>query len=247
MGRTFEALERAKTEYKKVEAPVVEKHDELIPTPARRSDIQVAPGRIHDLKSRILSRQNGRQIRTILLTGTGRGSGTSTTAASLATALAGDFKNKVLLVDANLRTPGLHEVFHIQPTGGIYDVLTKENKPIANFQKVGPGKLFLMPSGVYKPVGNGNFSSPRFNSFLETARRNFDYTIIDSAPMNVFPDTEAICSKVDGVILVISYGKTKRQVALRGKKMLEEAGAHLLGVVINRRKYYIPDWIYRRL
>jgi capsular exopolysaccharide synthesis family protein len=247
MGRTFEALERAKTELKRVESPMVEPHEPLILTPTRRSSIQVAPGRIHDLKSRILSRQNGRPIRTILLTGTGQGSGTSTTAASLATSLASDFRHKVLLVDANLRTPGLHEVFQIEPSGGIYDVLTKEDKPAAQFQKVGPGKLFLMPSGVYKPVSNGNFNTPRFNLFLETARKNFDYIIIDSAPLNVFPDTEAICAKVDGVVLVITYGKTRRQVALRGKRMLEDAGAFLLGVVINRRKFYIPDWLYKRL
>jgi Mrp family chromosome partitioning ATPase len=52
---------------------------------------------------------------------------------------------------------------------------------------------------------------------------------------------------VDGVILVITYDKTRRQVAVRAKKDLEDAGANILGVVINRRKYYIPDWIYRRL
>ena len=63
----------------------------------------------------------------------------------------------------------------------------------------------------------------------------------------MFPDSAAICSRVDGVIIVITYGKTRRQVGLRVKKELEDAGANVLGVIINRRKYYIPDWIYRRL
>jgi protein-tyrosine kinase len=71
--------------------------------------------------------------------------------------------------------------------------------------------------------------------------------IFDSAPVIGFADTQSLCTKVDGVILVVNYDKTRRQVALRAKKELEEAGANILGVIINRRKYYIPDWIYRRL
>jgi Mrp family chromosome partitioning ATPase len=49
------------------------------------------------------------------------------------------------------------------------------------------------------------------------------------------------------VILVITHDKTRRQVAIRAKKELETVGANILGVVINRRKHYIPEWIYRRL
>jgi len=49
------------------------------------------------------------------------------------------------------------------------------------------------------------------------------------------------------VVLVIESGKTRRQVALRAKKELEEAGGMLLGVILNKRKYYIPNWIYKRL
>jgi MinD-like ATPase involved in chromosome partitioning or flagellar assembly len=74
-----------------------------------------------------------------------------------------------------------------------------------------------------------------------------NYVIIDSAPVTRFQDSQSICSKVDGVIVVLSQGKTRRQVAIRIKKELEDAGARILGVVLNRRKYHIPDWIYRRL
>jgi Mrp family chromosome partitioning ATPase len=52
---------------------------------------------------------------------------------------------------------------------------------------------------------------------------------------------------VDGVILVLESGKTRRQVALNVKKQLEDAKGKLLGVVLNKRRHYIPDWIYRRL
>ena len=78
-------------------------------------------------------------------------------------------------------------------------------------------------------------------------RHSFDYVIFDSAPIVGYPETQTLCSKVDGVIMVITYNKTRSHAAIRTKKELEDAGANILGVVINRRKYYIPDWIYRRL
>jgi Mrp family chromosome partitioning ATPase len=56
-----------------------------------------------------------------------------------------------------------------------------------------------------------------------------------------------ICGKVDGVVMVIESGKTRKQVALRAKKDIVEAGGKVLGVVLNKRRYHIPKWIYRRL
>ncbi len=103
------------------------------------------------------------------------------------------------------------------------------------------------PAGLKRSGGEGYFESQRFDGFLNKVRNSFDFVIFDCAPVPGFPDTQTLCSKVDGVILVITFDKTRRQVALRAKKELEDAGANILGVVINRRKYYIPDWIYRRL
>jgi Mrp family chromosome partitioning ATPase len=82
---------------------------------------------------------------------------------------------------------------------------------------------------------------------MDIVQQRFDYTILDSAPITTFAESQAICSRVDGVLLVIETGKTRRQVAIRAKKELEEAGGRLLGVVLNKRRYYIPDWIYKRL
>jgi Mrp family chromosome partitioning ATPase len=53
--------------------------------------------------------------------------------------------------------------------------------------------------------------------------------------------------KADGVMLIIESGKTRKQVALKAKQELENAGAKVLGVILNRRKQYIPGWIYKRL
>jgi Mrp family chromosome partitioning ATPase len=78
-------------------------------------------------------------------------------------------------------------------------------------------------------------------------REQFDYVILDGPPLPRFSEIRVICAKVDGVVLVVKAGKTKREVALRAKKELEDAGGKILGVVINRRRFYIPEWIYKRL
>ena len=93
----------------------------------------------------------------------------------------------------------------------------------------------------------GLFESERFDTFLSKAREEFDYVILDSAPLPSFAEARVLCEKVDGVVLVIESGKIHRQVALRAKKELEDAGAQILGVVLNKRKYHIPDWLYKRL
>jgi capsular exopolysaccharide synthesis family protein len=181
------------------------------------------------------------------VTGTAHGGGTSTTAVNLATSLSDDSRTSVLLVDANLRTPGLHRFFKTGAFKGMSELLQVRGERTFDFKKIGDNNLYLFPCGVKRFRSDGYFESRRFDQFLDNVRNSFDYVILDSAPVPGFPDTQTLCSKVDGVILVITYDRTRRQVALRAKKDLEEAGAHILGVVINRRKYYIPDWIYKRL
>jgi Mrp family chromosome partitioning ATPase len=91
------------------------------------------------------------------------------------------------------------------------------------------------------------FESEWFATFLQKMRDSYDYVIIDSPPVTSFADAQIIGPRVDGVILILEAGKTRRQVALKAKTEIEAAGGKLLGVVLNKRKYYIPKWIYKRL
>jgi Mrp family chromosome partitioning ATPase len=107
--------------------------------------------------------------------------------------------------------------------------------------------LYFFPSGVNYYVQDSRFESRRFDAFIKDVRKDFDYILFDASPLNMFPDSAAICSRVDGVILVVTYGQTRRRAALRTQKEPENAGARILGVIINPIKFYIPKWIYRRL
>ena len=207
MGRTFEAIERAEKEYKKLvrKAGVgPEERYYLAPDGKQNGNGHVKPDRLGSLKTKILTRYTGKAIKTILVTGTAHGGGTSTTAVNLATALADDSRSSVLIVDANLRTPGLHRFFKTDSFKGMSELLDVRGEKNFGFKKIGDNELYLFPCGVKRFKSDGYFESRRFGTFLDNVRNSFDYVIFDSAPIGGFADTQTLCSKVDGVILVIT-------------------------------------------
>jgi len=246
-GKYLKALEKAEKEHQKniLEAPM--KDESFRITDSESSYAQLVPKRISFLKTKLLRSYRADSIKTIMFTGTSPKCGTTTTAVSLGTMLAKDAGYKVLLVDTNIRNPGLHSVFNTELNGGICELIGGNGSNTFEFKRVGPAELYCVPCGIISAGSKRHFDSPRFVSFLKLAREKFDFVILDTPPIGNYPDPQTICSKVDGVVMVITAGKTRRQVAQRVKKEVEDAGGTMLGVVINRRKYYIPEWIYKRL
>jgi capsular exopolysaccharide synthesis family protein len=200
-----------------------------------------------NIKTRVFKRYPEESIKSIMFTSIADGSGTTTTAINFAKALAMYSQVKVLLIDANLRTPCLQNVFGITHNNGLADLLAGKNSKAFKVMKIGQSYLCVLASGenLLGPVNL--FESLQFDKFLKKMRNLFDFVIIDSAPLVTFPESQILSEKVDGVIMVIQSGKMRRQVAIRAKKDLEESGARVLGMVLNRRKYYIPEWLYQRM
>jgi len=248
MGKTYEAMERAEKGYgRKILQlplkPVVEK----IPAIPLPETVHKPMDCYEVLKTNILARHPGQAIKTILFSGTTHGDGASTTAINFATTLASNCRLKVLLIEANLRTPGLHTAFRVGPERGLSDIMSNADKPIHYIKKVEPGNLSVVTAGSKLTGPVSLFESDRFSEFLTSIRAAYDFIILDGPPIPSFSEARVLCTKVDGVVLVIEAGKTRKQVAVRARKELEEAGGKVLGVVLNKRKYYIPEWIYKRL
>lgn len=247
MGRTHEALIRAEREQNLANLPLgpVSGHESFRSgKPANRA---TAMERYGDIRSRLLTSYPERSIRTILFTGADHGNGVSTTAANYAVSLAAARDARILLVDVNLRTPGLHEVFRVEPHRGLTEIVNNGESMGSCVKSVGTANLSLVTCGRKTRGLDRFFSSESFDRFLYMALNEFDFVILDAPPAAGFPEARVLSSKVDGVILVIESGRTRGQTALRAKKELTESGGKLLGVVLNRKKYVIPDWIYRRL
>jgi protein-tyrosine kinase len=248
MGKTHYALERAEKEYQKNilrQPQSLLTGNETIPVlrPAKDEIFKLG----YDLKTNLLIRAANRANKIFMFTATAPGAGCTTTTTLLATDLSRDSHLKVLLMDVNPRTPSVHDIFETDSTPGILDVLAYDTPLFDVIKKVVPGNLSVLSIGKIHSGCNSLFESRRFDLLLNKIREHFDYVILDAPPVPIFPESRIIGCKVDAVVLVLECGKARRQVALKAKKELEEAGAKVLGVILNKRKYYIPAWIYKQL
>ena len=198
------------------------------------------------MKYKILSNGSEKAVKTILFCSSHRGEGNSTVFLNFGQTLAAE-GYRVLMVDADLRHPSLHRLFRLEKENGLTD-LCFGNSSLENVMKktmwdnlrvVTGGNAYANPSSV--------FESEFLGASIEQMKMQGDWVLFDSPPMNSCSDAIALAGKVDGVVLVVESERTRREVALQFKDRLEKSGAHILGVVLNKRKYHVPKWIYRRL
>jgi capsular exopolysaccharide synthesis family protein len=146
----------------------------------------------------------------------------------------------VLLVDANLRTPALAEIFHVRSHGGFADFLARKVTLDGAITPTEEPNLFVMTSGSAALAPPYLFEAGAFDDLLIGLKDKFDYIIFDAAPLGLHLDSIFLASRVDGVILVVKAETTQVDVGLAIKKRLEEAGARFLGVVVNQTQNYVP-------
>jgi protein-tyrosine kinase len=179
--------------------------------------------------------------------GSREGEGTSTVVREFARVSASKLGKMVLLLDADQHHPTQHLFFNIQPEFGWQDVVCENGAIEKAFYQVGDTRMFISPSSR-KLIGPSQmFSSQQMEVFLKKLRQRFDLVLIDSEPAALSADSLAISSKVDGVVLVVEAEKTRRPVAESVRDKIKRSGGNILGVVLNKRRYYIPEWIYKRL
>lgn len=169
--------------------------------------------------------------RRILLTSSGGGEGKTTTSVNLAMTLAQSDK-KVLLVDGDLRKPRVHQVMKVPNSRGLSSYLA--GAADANIvQKTGIKNLYIITAGPIPPNPSELLISSRLPTLIDSLSREFDVIICDSPPVLPVSDTRLLCRLFDGVIMVAAGGKTNYEIADRTLKTLRDAGARILGLVIN--------------
>jgi non-specific protein-tyrosine kinase len=174
-------------------------------------------------------------LRTILATSAGPDDGKSTTLANLAAALA-ETGAPTLLVDADLRRPSLHTIFGLPNDSGLTSLMlagaaapTAEALPI---QQTSVPNLRLLPSGPLPPNPAELLASRRMADLLALLAEQATYVLFDTPPVLAVADATVLASRVDGVLLVVRAGKTRRDLALKARKTLEQVKANLIGAVL---------------
>ena len=173
-----------------------------------------------------------RQIQTIGVTSAAEGEGKSTTVANLAVALAQSGR-RVVVIDADLRRPGQHSVFGIEREPGLVNFLLGDmDAAQVPFQETTVAGVKVLPSGPQPGNTLEALASRRFDQVLGFARAQADFVLVDTPPAGALADAAVVAPRLEGMLLVVSAGKTKRDLARRAREQLERVNANILGVVL---------------
>jgi succinoglycan biosynthesis transport protein ExoP len=198
----------------------------------------------------LMSGEEAPEGRVLALTSCSYGEGVSSIAANLAMGLAELTDRRVLLVDANLRQPAISRILEVGQSPGLAELLEND----------GLNGTYTQPSKIknLEILASGRAANPEVNLFLASHtrmflnllrlwRREYHLTLIDLPALTEDHSGIRLASLVDGMIFVAEAEKTPWEVAQRTIKMLIEAKAKVLGIVLNKRRFHIPDILHRWL
>jgi polysaccharide biosynthesis transport protein len=179
-------------------------------------------------------------IRSIVISSAQQGDGKSTVAVQLAQAAAA-MGQRVLLVDANLRCPTLHNRVGLMNIQGLTDVISQdldwsnviERSPLED-------NLYVMSAGPIPPDSIRLLASQKMQDLMDELQATFDLVIYDTPPLVGFADANLLAANTNGVILVAGLGKLKRTVFQQALEEIQVAGTPILGVVANKSKDSTP-------
>ncbi len=174
------------------------------------------------------------------------GEGVSTTAGLLARQSALRSGGRVLVVDANSRSPSQHVSFGTKLSPGLTDFTSNGRPGLSCIQPTEIENLDILSAGD----GKQELSTSGIKALaaaLPALKREYSHIIFDLPAMQEQSPAMQIAGFMDGVILVLEAESTRWEVASRAKEDLLQVGSKLLGVILNKTKKHIPDWLYKRL
>ncbi|WP_342554635.1 CpsD/CapB family tyrosine-protein kinase [Paenibacillus sp. FSL R7-0652] len=172
------------------------------------------------------------QIRTIMIASAVSGEGKTTTIGNLAVAYAQEGK-KVLLMDTDLRKPALHRMFNVPNHIGLTSVLSSQYQVTEVLRETVVEGLHVLTSGPIPPNPSEMIGSRKMLALLEDLKEEYDVILFDTPPVLTVTDALIISSLCDGVILVVSAGKVKKDLVKKAKGYLEHVNARILGAALN--------------
>jgi capsular exopolysaccharide synthesis family protein len=179
----------------------------------------------------------------IVISSPNPGEGKTTTVINTAIALS-QTGARVLIVDSDMRKPRVHEIFGEENGVGLSNFLSGNAKLGAAIKKTPIRNLFYLPSGPIPPNPTELLGSNLFKTTMHFLGEKFNHIVFDSPPVLGFADSIILSASVDGILLVVSGGKTPRETLQRAKDALCQVNAKILGVVINQVDIGRSDYGY---
>ncbi len=208
-----------------------------------KSPKSVAAEAYRSLKTNIQYSSFDKEYKTIVITSSNPGEGKSTTAGNLALTLA-EGEAKVLLVDCDMRKSSMHKNFRITNTYGISDILLQKKK-VTEVAYSYNKNLSIITAGKVPPNPAEMLASKAMTAFLREMKDHFDYIVLDTPPVQAVADAQILSTKVDGTLVVVRAGVTKKDEVQNTVNTLKKVNADIIGTILhavdntrNKYQYY---------
>jgi capsular exopolysaccharide synthesis family protein len=196
------------------------------------------------LRTNIRFSINGTEPKVVLVTSAEKGEGKSTTTANLAAAYAMEQK-RVIMIDADLRKPNLHQFFGKTANRiGLSNLLVQQCELDEAISDTGIPGLMMITSGTIASHPTEMLGSDRMKALIEKLSQSFDIILIDSPPVIMFSDAQILAALCDGVLLVVNCGRVKSKIVKKAKEQLDFVGARILGAILNNVEKHDEDFHY---
>jgi len=187
------------------------------------------------LRTSVLLSTADRPPQTLLVTSSQPGEGKTVTALNLALTMA-QKGGRVLLVDADMRRPGIAKALHLSLDKGLSGILTGayefDTDLLVKIERA--EGLSLLPSGPIPPNPAELLCSMKMDALVKQLRENYDHIIFDSPPVLPITDATILSSLVDGVLMVVECEMTTRAALSRACRVIEHSGGKIIGTVLNK-------------
>jgi polysaccharide biosynthesis transport protein len=196
-------------------------------------------------RTMLLHKARSESLRAIMVTSATGGEGKTSLSSHLAASLARAGR-KTLLLDADLRNPAIHRLFGLERTPGLADLLRGDVEWAETVQPTAAPGLSLIPAGLCDGLALQSLAQDGFRHILELLRSEFDFIVVDSAPVLPVADSLLIGQSVDGVIFSILREVSRLPKVYAAHQRLEMLGVRMLGAVVSgaRVEDYGPDYEY---
>lgn len=184
------------------------------------------------IRTALLFAAQEQNARVIQVSSSEPGDGKTTSICNLALAMAQSGK-RVLLIDADLRRPTVHEMFRLPQEVGLSDALLGEIEWINAVKKTPIATLSVLTAGLAPENPSELLSTPALELVLRRAREEFDYVLVDSPPVLAVSDPCIVATHTDGMLLVVRMRKNSRAAVRRTGETLDSYGVRVFGVVAN--------------
>ncbi len=172
--------------------------------------------------------------------------GITTVVLSFADFLFTNLSDKVLMVDANFQNPDLsNSLNHEKNISGLANLMGDSRTEIGELISSKESLFDFLSIGDSNKIAIKNLATERFKQVVNDLKIHYDYALFDLPPFNLFPLMSLVVPMFDGIVMVVECERTRWEVAMNLKDRIEAAGGNVLGVMLNKRRYYIPRWLYR--